>query len=441
MTNPKTVTYKTTRASGSPEFQRLLHQSGSRGSMPGKTMSDFERLLHKGDLVNDTKKLTRHSTNKVKAKSELDRLLKGDVTPRKQAGKSYPNYVGTTKPKTPSPWVKAKPSITQQKLSQLPRRLQGTALVVAQDTAQAANRSRALMDDVISAGIKALVDQFIDDAIDAPQPELMPLNSFRVGKPGTANTFNVWRTTGGSYKFKGVNKFDNTPDGSFSFASQTAFNNFSAFFYPNGASEQEIYASQVERVTSAILRYFPTLVYKAPEPITIKQRMHEEDPQTKRQARKALYNLAIKPAASSKHKSFTIVGTWPGLSGGGKGRDVHFGPSRFSGRYPKHDKSHAQKQFFNLANGALDWVSELGEAWGLIKEAAGFSAGADNLEVLQYLADGGWRELDHAALARDLALNIILDKILGPMLGYMGKTIRSNPGGPSTSTQQYLSIF
>jgi len=88
---------------------------------------------------------------------------------------------------------------------------------------------------------------------------------------------------------------------------------------------------------------------------------------------------------------------------------------------------------FNILNGALDHGSEAYEYWEIIRETADIPDSWSHRRAFEYLYNGGWNNIDGSELARQFATNLIVDKVLGPILSSLGKSIR---GGLSQTHSQ-----
>lgn len=106
--------------------------------------------------------------------------------------------------------------------------------------------------------------------------------------------------------------------------------------------------------------------------------------------------------------------------------------------YNDHTRNFDRKDrspLWNVLGAALDWTSETAEAWEIIRDGAGIKKNVSNKDAFLWLYNGGWNTLTQsqmAQIAQGLATNIILDMIIGPLLGGMNTSIRTNLGQSTT---------
>lgn len=93
-------------------------------------------------------------------------------------------------------------------------------------------------------------------------------------------------------------------------------------------------------------------------------------------------------------------------------------------------KSDRYSGAFNLLGAALDYTSEGLELWEILREHAHVPDHYSTERAVWYLMNGGLARLDENKMAFAVAVanNIIIDKIIGPILGSYGGYIRKRTG-------------
>jgi len=102
-------------------------------------------------------------------------------------------------------------------------------------------------------------------------------------------------------------------------------------------------------------------------------------------------------------------------------------------RSKNEGKSQSGQAAMQVLGAALDITSESAEYWEIIRDTGGYPPSMSNREVLEDLIAGGWEDIDFARLATLFALNLIIDKIIGPVLGHIGKVSRSHDNRSTSS--------
>jgi len=301
----------------------------------------------------------------------------------------------------------------------------------AMRAAQAARFGGNALAAVLNATLRELIDEIIDDALSA-------LDGVSVAETIiSTNTIQIDgqlypirdRGQDGSYWVNGYRFNDLPADGLFEKASELWFTDNYSQVLPNIESEQELYLDH-EKFSENISTVFPTTIIPPfsalPQPHRSTVRIERETTPAKAKERLTFPQPALEWNAEPG-TTVTMVSPRPSTAGG---RNRTPPPpiirtTTVSGRAPRHRKAFIVSPAMTALVGALNWSSELLEAWNIIRANAGIPAWWDNRRAFEALFYGGyWNNIDGAQLAYDLSLNTLIDHFTGPILGEVGRRTR-----------------
>lgn len=379
----RSPTWKNTRPNNL-DFGRLMS-----GSVTGSRSTELSRLLN-------------HSPGRA----ELERLLNRPL---------YPRYPAMGKSRIPTVTRNGLATPTRAKLDRVGP--WGPSLV--RHATFAARRAQTLL-DALNA-LQFALNQFELERYRARTEEKQEIGS------SPDEWYETWSFGGGGVSFrydpenptqaqyKGTFTTDPTADDEFTYldrpAPTTDWANWPSSS-PGPNAEIEIYATPVSMSPDGFITYYKgtTIVPWSPEgvsPRSVKPLLPGYDIKKKTRQR---------PNQGKSLYSVRSVRTATMFQGPPDTRDptVTYAPR---GRKPKHYKGQLDAPAYMMMSILLDTVSEAAEAWQILLEHAGIEPGRLDEVVNQLFVQGKWRDIDGAALARDLAVNILLDQVYGRVLG------------------------